>query len=164
MAININNVRFHRYGNVDSTFILHWNFNINHSDDSDGKSILIQCWLAVWEGSLKIIKLFLTHSFVLLWIFSGVSVLGEAGLINLDITVGHSFGETIFLKRIATHTKMYDCIYGQWTILHLVEYKACSSDTKDSHLFSWTHVVKGLTQPVYRQQRLHRLDEHCVAK
>ena len=35
VAININNIRFHRYGNGDSTFILHLNFNINHNDDSD---------------------------------------------------------------------------------------------------------------------------------
>ena len=51
VAININNIRFHRYGNGDSTFILHWNFNINHNDDSDGKSMFIQCLLAVWGTS-----------------------------------------------------------------------------------------------------------------
>jgi hypothetical protein len=47
VAININNISFHRYGNGDPTFILHWNFNVNHNEDSDGKSIFIQCWLAV---------------------------------------------------------------------------------------------------------------------
>ena len=53
VAININNIRFHWYGNGDSTFILHWNFNINHNDDSDGKSIFIKCWLAVWGGGVS---------------------------------------------------------------------------------------------------------------
>ena len=52
-AINIDNIRFHRYCNDDSTFILRWNFNINHNDDSDEKSIFIQCLLAVWESEIK---------------------------------------------------------------------------------------------------------------
>ena len=53
-AINIDNIRFHRYCNDDSTFILRWNFNINHNDDSDEKSIFIQCLLAVWAVTLPL--------------------------------------------------------------------------------------------------------------
>ena len=98
VAININNIRFHRYGNGDSTFILHWNFNINHNDYSDGKSIFIQCWLSVWYTSLccnlsfpgATSSFWASWQFTDIWWFLGLVWVGAGQDINLVIEITSS--------------------------------------------------------------------------
>lgn len=44
-------ISYCRFCAVDSMFIYHGYFNVDHNDGFDGKSTLFQCQLAIWEVS-----------------------------------------------------------------------------------------------------------------
>lgn len=44
-------ISYCRFCAVDSMFIYHGYFNVDHNDGFDGKSTLFQCQLAIWVAS-----------------------------------------------------------------------------------------------------------------
>ena len=129
----LDNIRFHRYGNDDSRFILHWNFNINHNDDSDGKSMFIQCLLAVWEGYFSIAMfapnnlLRAIYSRMAYGIYFRTSIdaflLSERALINIhEILLTYNYYWTMF-----------------YTLEHL--YDICPSITDNGFNFTFSNAL-----------------------